>query len=163
MQITTRLRVTSLQYSFSQYRVFSSVFQRIKAKLKAQKSFYEPSSKRIEYEETPTYTNTSNGHGSRHAPIKPESRPEAEPVRRGIHSSGTLSARAEVEPTLSDEQYLVDTILAGRNVFYTGSAGCGKSLVLRTFVKKLKAQGKRTRICAPTNLAALNVDGITLW
>jgi len=48
-------------------------------------------------------------------------------------------------------------------VFYTGSAGYGKSTILKSFVKKLKGQGKNVRICAPTNLAAFNVNGVTLW
>jgi ATP-dependent DNA helicase PIF1 len=70
----------------------------------------------------------------------------------------------ESEPTLSAEQkHVVDLIVAGGNVFYTGSAGCGKSTILKAFVKELKAQGKMVRIVAPTNLAALNVNGQTTW
>lgn len=40
---------------------------------------------------------------------------------------------------------------------------CGKSTVLRAFVKKLKAMGKKVRIVAPTGRAALNVGGTTTW
>jgi ATP-dependent DNA helicase PIF1 len=70
----------------------------------------------------------------------------------------------EPEPTLSaEQQHVVDLIVAGENVFYTGSAGCGKSTILKAFVKKLKEQGKQVRIVAPTNLAALNVNGQTTW
>jgi ATP-dependent DNA helicase PIF1 len=70
----------------------------------------------------------------------------------------------EPEPTLSAEQkHVVDLIVAGENVFYTGSAGCGKSTILKAFVKELKAQGKMVRVVAPTNLAALNVNGQTTW
>jgi len=71
---------------------------------------------------------------------------------------------AEPDPILSSEQqHVVDLILQGHNVFYTGSAGCGKSTILKAFVKELKAQGKEVRIVAPTNLAALNVNGQTTW
>lgn len=70
----------------------------------------------------------------------------------------------EPEPNLSSEQqHVVDEILAGHNVFFTGSAGCGKSTILKAFVKKLRAQYKQVRIVAPTNLAALNVNGQTTW
>jgi hypothetical protein len=70
----------------------------------------------------------------------------------------------KTEPTLVPEQQkVVDLILEGHNVFYTGSAGCGKSTILRAFVSQLKASGRRVQILAPTNLAALNVDGQTTW
>ena len=70
----------------------------------------------------------------------------------------------EKEPLLLEEQQrIVDAIFAGRNVFYTGSAGCGKSTILRTFVPKLRELGKKVDILCPTNLAALNVNGRTYW
>jgi ATP-dependent DNA helicase PIF1 len=57
----------------------------------------------------------------------------------------------------------VDLILQGHNVFYTGSAGCGKSTILKSFVKQLTDRNRRVKIIAPTNLAALNVGGQTTW
>ncbi|KAH7563274.1 hypothetical protein BM1_00321 [Bipolaris maydis] len=71
----------------------------------------------------------------------------------------------EPEPQLSAEQRrVVDLIVKDRkNVFYTGSAGCGKSTILKAFVRELKAKGLRVQIVAPTNLAALNVGGQTTW
>lgn len=47
-------------------------------------------------------------------------------------------------------------------MFYTGSAGTGKSTILKAFVPKLREQGKKVQIIAPTNLAAYNVGGQTL-
>lgn len=73
---------------------------------------------------------------------------------------------SDYEPVLSAEQQrIVDLILEGNNVFYTGSAGCGKSTILKAFVKRFATQvpPKRVRIIAPTNLAALNVQGTTTW
>lgn len=68
------------------------------------------------------------------------------------------------EPLLCPEQAaLVDLIVQGHNVFYTGSAGCGKSTVLRAFVKRLKDLGRNVKIVAPTGRAALNVGGCTTW
>jgi len=70
---------------------------------------------------------------------------------------------AEPEPVLSSEQReVVDLILQGHNVFYTGSAGCGKSTILKAFVRELSARHKRVKIVAPTNLAALNVNGFLM-
>lgn len=68
------------------------------------------------------------------------------------------------EPVLCEEQAaLVELIASGRNVFYTGSAGCGKSTVLKAFVKRLQLDNKRVRILAPTGRAALQVNGSTTW
>ena len=70
----------------------------------------------------------------------------------------------EPVPPLCQEQIdLVELILSGRNVFYTGSAGCGKSTVLGCFVKCLKALEKRVWIVAPTGRAALDIGGSTFW
>lgn len=66
--------------------------------------------------------------------------------------------------TLSEEQQtIVDLIAQGKNVFYTGSAGCGKSTVLKAAVARLRTIGKRVKIVAPTGRAALDVGGITTW
>jgi hypothetical protein len=74
------------------------------------------------------------------------------------------NASVDPEPILKPEQQkVVDLILEGRNVFYTGSAGCGKSTILKAFVKQLQLRGKNVKIVAPTNLAALNVGGVTTW
>ena len=68
------------------------------------------------------------------------------------------------EPALCKEQQdLVALILSGRNVFYTGSAGCGKSTVLKAFVARLQSLGKRIKIIAPTGRAALDINGQTFW
>lgn len=68
------------------------------------------------------------------------------------------------EPELCKEQAdLVDLILSGKNVFYTGSAGCGKSTVLKAFVKRLRQMGKEVNIIAPTGRAALDINGSTTW
>lgn len=83
------------------------------------------------------------------------------------------------EPNLCEEQRdLVELICGGRNVFYTGSAGCGKSTCLKSFVKRLESQtvvkrdpdtgqkttrNKMVNIIAPTGRAALDINGSTFW
>ncbi|EFZ03251.1 PIF1-like helicase [Metarhizium robertsii] len=88
-------------------------------------------------------------------------------------NQGDSSARGEegvdnAEPELCQEQReLIDLIASGRNVFFTGSAGCGKSTVLKAAVRKLqemgKELGKEVHVVAPTGRAALEVDGMTAF
>ncbi|KAF7554070.1 hypothetical protein G7Z17_g3171 [Cylindrodendrum hubeiense] len=78
----------------------------------------------------------------------------------------SLDAEEEVDttPTLCKEQQdLVDLVASGRNVFYTGSAGCGKSTVLKAAVRRLKEMGRTVDIVAPTGRAALQVEGMSTW
>lgn len=68
------------------------------------------------------------------------------------------------KPELCQEQAsLVALITSGANVFYTGSAGCGKSTVLENFVNCLKGLGKKVNVIAPTGRAALDINGSTFW
>lgn len=74
------------------------------------------------------------------------------------------ATHGEAEPPLHEEQLVVvDAIASGSNVFYTGSAGTGKSTVLKAFVQRLKNQGKHVDIVAPSGIAALNVGGMTIY
>ena len=78
--------------------------------------------------------------------------------------SKPLSKPLSTEPALCKEQAdLVSLIMSGRNTFYTGSAGCGKSTVLKAFVNRLKDARKQVNIVAPTGRAALDVNGSTTW
>lgn len=73
-----------------------------------------------------------------------------------------ISPKCLTEPTLCKEQEdLVNLICKGENVFYTGSAGCGKSTFLKEFVRRLRHQRKRVKIVAPTGIAALDINGST--
>uniref|UniRef100_A0A1Y1LKE4 ATP-dependent DNA helicase n=1 Tax=Photinus pyralis TaxID=7054 RepID=A0A1Y1LKE4_PHOPY len=59
------------------------------------------------------------------------------------------------EPNLCKEQQdVVDLIASGRNIFFTGSAGCGKSTVLKAAVMRLQAMGLIVHVLAPTGRAA---------
>ena len=75
-----------------------------------------------------------------------------------------LLAAGPPEPPLHPEQErVVRCIEDGHKVFYTGSAGTGKSTVLKAFVQRLKSQGKQVDIVAPSGIAALNVGGMTIF
>ena len=70
---------------------------------------------------------------------------------------------SRTEPNLCAEQLaLVELIMNGHNVFYTGSAGCGKSTVLKHFIPLLRRERKKVDVLAPTGKAALEVNGRTI-
>lgn len=61
--------------------------------------------------------------------------------------------------TLNTKQkYAVSRMNIGSNVFLTGGAGVGKSEVIKDFMVKSDSQ---IIVCAPTGVAALNVNGAT--
>jgi hypothetical protein len=107
----------------------------------------------------PTMNGGSSVSSSRQPTAQPTAQPVAPPpdVRQATYV-------CETAPTLvPEQQQVVDLILEGHNVFYTGSAGCGKSTVLKAFVSQLRQKDRKVQILAPTNLAALNVGGQTTW
>lgn len=73
-------------------------------------------------------------------------------------------SKAEELPKLLhwEQEQVVACVVAGYNVFYTGSAGTGKSTVLREFVRRIRNQGKHVDVIAPSGIAALNVGGKTI-
>jgi len=75
------------------------------------------------------------------------------------HNSGPV-----VEPPLNAEQIkIVELAASGKNIFYTGSAGCGKSTVLHAIKKRLEGMGKVVQVMAPTGSVALAINGTTTW
>lgn len=53
------------------------------------------------------------------------------------------------------QQYAIEKIKAGGNIFLTGSGGVGKSYVIN------QIKNASTLLCAPTGIAALNIGGVT--
>ena len=88
----------------------------------------------------------------------------------GSEKSNMLKKGREVVPKvfLSDEQRSVLDLVAEqkKSVFFTGSAGTGKSVLLRETIKVLRGNYKRepdrVAVTASTGLAACNVGGVTL-
>lgn len=72
-------------------------------------------------------------------------------------------AKAGIE--LSDEQkQVLHYVSLGENIFFTGSAGTGKSVVLRHLVKVLQARhgALKVGVTALTGMAACNIEGQTV-
>ncbi|EZF78843.1 hypothetical protein H105_00178 [Trichophyton soudanense CBS 452.61] len=68
----------------------------------------------------------------------------------------------------SEEQnQVIETIVKkGKSVFYTGSAGTGKSVLMREIIRQLRLKYSRdsdaVAVTASTGLAACNIEGVTL-
>ncbi|THG99153.1 hypothetical protein EW026_g3138 [Hermanssonia centrifuga] len=68
---------------------------------------------------------------------------------------------------LSQEQtHILKLVENGESIFYTGSAGTGKSVLLREIIKVLKKKHARSAdsvaITASTGIAACNIGGVTI-
>lgn len=78
----------------------------------------------------------------------------------------TSSTTKVVKPILlsREQEYVRQLSLQGKSMFFTGSAGTGKSVLLRQIIKDLKARhGPGTvAVTASTGLAAYNIGGITV-
>lgn len=60
----------------------------------------------------------------------------------------------------SEQKYIFDLMTnSNKNLFVTGKAGTGKSYLLRLFVELAR---KKTLVMAPTGIAALNANGVTI-
>ena len=64
----------------------------------------------------------------------------------------------------SEQEFVLQLALQGKSLFYTGSAGTGKSVLLKSIIKTLKKVHDKecVAVTASTGLAACNIGGITL-
>ncbi|RPB13833.1 hypothetical protein P167DRAFT_98833 [Morchella conica CCBAS932] len=72
------------------------------------------------------------------------------------------SAELPPEPLSEDQKYILGLVLEGHNVFFTGPAGSGKSLLLKHIKYHLRKNKKRYDITAPTGVAAVLINGRTI-
>ncbi|WVR08671.1 hypothetical protein IAU60_005729 [Kwoniella sp. DSM 27419] len=90
----------------------------------------------------------------------------AVPSAAGPSSGPGLSIKQKV--TLSAEQQKVLSLVVqeGKNIFFTGSAGTGKSVLLRELIKNLRRKFSTApdavAVTASTGIAACNIGGVTL-
>ena len=117
----------------------------------------------------------SSGSASSFRPTLSSSQPAPSPPLAGPSSAPRASVAAaptvlvpdasEMLGKLSVQQRRVhDLILAGENVFFSGSAGTGKSFLLRCAIASLRQRHgtDAVAVTASTGIAAVNVGGTTL-
>ncbi|KAG9075646.1 hypothetical protein FS749_012667, partial [Ceratobasidium sp. UAMH 11750] len=64
---------------------------------------------------------------------------------------------------LSDEQrQILHKVREGESIFFTGSAGTGKSVLLRAIIKDLGGPSESVAVTGSTGIAAINIGGQTL-
>ncbi|KAJ5312588.1 hypothetical protein PENANT_c007G10586 [Penicillium antarcticum] len=91
---------------------------------------------------------------------KKNQKPEIKPQKQGRTKVASIF--------LSDEQRAVlDAVVdGGKSIFFTGSAGTGKSVLMREIIQKLRIKYRkepdRIAVTASTGLAACNIEGVTL-
>ncbi|GJE90946.1 ATP-dependent DNA helicase PIF1 [Phanerochaete sordida] len=82
-------------------------------------------------------------------------------------ASTTQSSSKTSGVFLSQEQtHILKLVEAGESLFYTGSAGTGKSVLLREIIRVLRKRFSKTpdaiAITASTGIAACNIGGVTI-
>ncbi|KAF3904134.1 hypothetical protein AA313_de0203748 [Arthrobotrys entomopaga] len=79
---------------------------------------------------------------------------------------GTLGQRPTRHYMSNEQSHVLDMVVnEGKSVFFTGSAGTGKSVLLREIITGLRKKHKNydsVAITASTGLAACNIGGVTL-
>ncbi|KAF3927011.1 hypothetical protein ABW20_dc0110563 [Dactylellina cionopaga] len=80
-------------------------------------------------------------------------------------SKGLESIPEVAEPTIPltpEQDKILQTVLRGENVFFTGPAGSGKSLVLAHIKYHLARDDIVYAVTAPTGIAAVLIQGVTI-
>jgi hypothetical protein len=109
-------------------------------------------------------------------PIMPDVRPQPESQPSDLSSEGSsLTSAVQLTrvipavlpsvPTIQlspEQQQVLNRIKAGQSVFFTGSAGTGKSVLLREIIKWCKANGQVIAVTASTGIASVNIGGSTI-
>ncbi|KAI0793367.1 PIF1-like helicase-domain-containing protein, partial [Abortiporus biennis] len=61
-----------------------------------------------------------------------------------------------------EQQDVLDMVRSGMNVFFTGSAGTGKSVLLQEIIRHCWGRGRKLAVTASTGIASVNIDGCTI-
>ena len=70
-----------------------------------------------------------------------------------------------LEPTVKlspEQEHVFNLVKSGKSVFFTGSAGTGKSVLLRAIIRWCQKEHKNYAVTASTGIASVNIGGTTL-
>ncbi|KAF8832674.1 hypothetical protein HHX47_DHR1001745 [Lentinula edodes] len=72
------------------------------------------------------------------------------------------TAQVGVIKLSKEQKQVLETVKAGGNVFFTGPAGTGKSVLLREIIKVLRSRKLEVAVTASTGIAGINIKGSTV-
>ena len=78
------------------------------------------------------------------------------------HKDPDITFCADLFQLCDEQQGVLRLFSCGRNIFYTGAAGTGKSTVLKTIVRYCHRKSLDVEVISPTGIAALSVNGRTI-
>ncbi|EGG13469.1 hypothetical protein DFA_11230 [Cavenderia fasciculata] len=83
---------------------------------------------------------------------------------RGVADDKTLlPVECDVTTLNKTQKEILDVVLnQGKNIYFTGPGGTGKSYLIKTIVQELHKMGKSVFVTATTGIAALNISGTTI-
>ena len=84
----------------------------------------------------------------------------SENFKQSSTSRPALTERKKSSKLTAEQNEILQAVLQGRNVFFTGSAGTGKSFLLKRILGALPPES--TVAAASTGIAACHIGGITL-
>ncbi|KAF3907355.1 hypothetical protein AA313_de0205155 [Arthrobotrys entomopaga] len=88
--------------------------------------------------------------------------PDTSQSTKGPNSAPTQIVEKPIIPLTPEQDQILQRVLKGENVFFTGSAGTGKSLVLAHIKYHLTLNNLVYAVLAPTGIAAVLVQGVTI-
>jgi len=97
-------------------------------------------------------------------PSNPELEYEIQNARMKEQELHGSTGRIDHDQLTREQKEVARDILSGRNVFITGPAGTGKSFLFQYIFQELALLHgeKAVAVTAPTGVAAVNVDGVTI-
>ncbi|KAI0561160.1 DNA helicase [Gracilaria domingensis] len=164
-----RRRMASISYAISRWTPVSSQF--------VPQTKYGQSSRSCTYDESPQKATASNskasdtqqfycesGRGVKDETVIDVSHEEQERDQKG-NPSEQIQPSPDGEKEVDLDCYQTAALQAakrGDSFFLTGSAGVGKSFVLRRIISELRANSKKVAVTASTGCAAVAIQGCTV-
>ncbi|KAH3763736.1 dna repair and recombination protein pif1 [Pelomyxa schiedti] len=106
--------------------------------------------------------NANLTHSTSETPPCSSTAPQGGSVKADSASVGCTHSLPDDVSLSEEQQRTLSLVLRGENVFFTGCAGTGKSVMIRVIIRELHKLGKIVGVTALTGIAAVQIGGITL-